>query len=339
MTYEEKFKTVIDAIQEAVKISVPTEPVKLNFTNENKLMLLSLEDTTAILLQLQDIHKVLIITARANTKWLTGWDPYTYERDFFHLAVFDNFQDWVKSQFKEESINKEVTELAESENSNTAINKIWTFLTEIDEKRLLGLDDQPIKVITRFSVIGNGIVGDYDTRKAIIDKLVSWDALEKYRKITFNGSDYFKFQIGKNYKKVFEVIKTNIRIKDSVVNKDPAQDRKIAEKDIVYKITYTEQTREIFINNFLMKQPRSFGNNDSVFAFLYKNPNKDLSLNEIEASIGINDIDLNKVVENLGFKADYRQVFFKVSKDRIRLNNPITREQLQALSIKSLKIS
>jgi len=108
----------------------------------------------------------------------------------------------------------------------------------------------------------------------------------------------------------------------------------------VYEITYVEQTREILLNGFLLKKLRSFSENDAIFAYLYKNPNEEQTDSDIKTGTGLKSIkDLNKFIENIGFKGDYRKVFFKVSKSKIKFNNPITIEFLQELGIKRLKIT
>lgn len=327
MTYEEKFKIVISAIQEAKKFTLPIEPTKLRFTYENGLMDLSLEDITAILIQMQELHKVIFITTKANTKRISGWDPYAEEKDFFNLAITDKFEKWANSYLKDENIEKEVNSfLEDSKDSIRAIRKFWAILEEIEEKRLLAVKNQLIKIPTKLSIVGNGIVGDYESRKSIVDKLIHWDAVNNLKKITFNGRDYFKFSVSNNYKKVFGAIKNNINKPES----KPTPIKHESKLEVpstsapIYEIKYNPQNREILLNNLLVRKPRSFGNNESVFDYLYNNPNKDWNLSEIEGAIGMQGIDLNKFVENIGFKGDIRKVFFKVSKDKIRFNNPIT---------------
>lgn len=131
----------------------------------------------------------------------------------------------------------------------------------------------------------------------------------------------------------------NLRKSDTQLPKSsqaqPSEEKSTIEE--IYRVTYSEQTRKIVINNFLIKQTRSFSENDSIFAYLYKNPNEDKSDEDIKAGTGLKSIkDLNKFIENIGFKGNLRKVFFKVSKSKIRFNNPITKMQLKELGIEEL---
>jgi hypothetical protein len=120
-------------------------------------------------------------------------------------------------------------------------------------------------------------------------------------------------------------------------DKEIDQQRKIAlsakvpavEPEPMLKITYTNG-REIFLNNiFLIGKPDFNGENDLVFSYLFKNPNKPFTKNEIERVIGeALQKSLHKIVENLGFGGDLKKVFFSVSKDSIQFNNPISKKQM-----------
>ena len=116
-----------------------------------------------------------------------------------------------------------------------------------------------------------------------------------------------------------------------------AQQQKIAlsagqqtqEPQLVLKIIYT-QTREIVLNDiFLIGKPDFNGENDLVFSYLYKKPNKPLTIKEIETAVrGPLQKSFHKIIENLGFRGDLKKVFFSVSKDSIQFNNPVTKKQI-----------
>lgn len=110
--------------------------------------------------------------------------------------------------------------------------------------------------------------------------------------------------------------------------------------DIVYEVTYT-QAREIMLNKvFQLAKPDFDTENDLVFNYLYKNPNQKFTKQQLEEAIGRQlTKDLHKIVENLGFKADLRKMFFSVSATSISFKNPITQEDLEALGIQKIKIS
>ncbi|KKP92825.1 MAG: hypothetical protein UR98_C0017G0017 [Parcubacteria group bacterium GW2011_GWA1_36_12] len=110
-------------------------------------------------------------------------------------------------------------------------------------------------------------------------------------------------------------------------------------QEVIYEVKYSTKTREILINNFLLSRPNSFSENDEVFEYLYNNPNKEISVEEIETSLRKElTKKFDKTLENLGFVGKLRTVFFKVSKDKIIFINPATKKDLEELDIKFLKL-
>jgi len=106
---------------------------------------------------------------------------------------------------------------------------------------------------------------------------------------------------------------------------------------IVYEVKYTP-AREILINGFLLAKLDFARENDNVFDYLYKNPNKTVSISELEKQLGEPLRKLpSKIVENLGFAGELKKVFFDISKSSIRFRKQITRSQLQELGIAWLK--
>ena len=109
--------------------------------------------------------------------------------------------------------------------------------------------------------------------------------------------------------------------------------------DAVYEVKYT-QAREILINGFLLAKLDFNSENDNVFDHLYKNPNKTVSITELEKRLG--DAPLkkspHKIVENLGFTQALKKAFFDISKGAIRFRKQITRSELQELGIAWLRI-
>lgn len=110
-------------------------------------------------------------------------------------------------------------------------------------------------------------------------------------------------------------------------------------REIVYEITYSPW-REVLLNKDIkLSKPDFDSENDIVFNYLYKNPNKKIYRDGIEKEEGREiSKSLHKIVENLGFKGDLKKVFFQVSKNAICFNNPITKEDLEALGISKIKL-
>lgn len=77
-----------------------------------------------------------------------------------------------------------------------------------------------------------------------------------------------------------------------------------------------------------------------MFDYLYKHPNQKFTKQQLEEAIDKKlTKDLHKIVENLGFKADLRKMFFSVSGTSILFRNPIHKKDLDELGIQKIKIS
>lgn len=178
--------------------------------------------------------------------------------------------------------------------------------------------------------------------KNILEKLSSLGAINNLHKGKVHHKKvaylFWSFFIGDNYQKVFDNCEKDY--KESA--KEDEQGKQIQEVQIqnpIYEIKYSEQTREILINNFLLKKLRSFSDNDTTFAYLYKHPNQEKSAEDIQKGAGLASLkDLNKFLDDIGFTGELRRVFFKVSKNRIRFNNPVTKEYLEEIGIERLKL-
>ena len=92
--------------------------------------------------------------------------------------------------------------------------------------------------------------------------------------------------------------------------------REIAEienqADIAYQIKYSDHTREIKLNNIVIAKPDFDSENDRFFNYVYLNPNKPLSTDEIEKLGNGNDKfkkRISDIVRDLGFNGKLRQIF------------------------------
>ena len=106
----------------------------------------------------------------------------------------------------------------------------------------------------------------------------------------------------------------------------------------IYEIRYTN-AGEILLNDFLFARPDYDGENHRVFEYVFKNPNRDIPLKEIEMRVSGTDIgkSLSKIVDNWGFKGDIRKAFFQVSQSIIKFRNPIYQKDLDNLHITRLR--
>lgn len=106
-------------------------------------------------------------------------------------------------------------------------------------------------------------------------------------------------------------------------------------------ITYSDKTREILINDiFILSRPNFNSTNDQVFSYLYKNPNKIITKNELEREATKSPITkrLHDIVQELGFKKDLFKAFYSISKSRITFRNPLSKQDLIDLDISRIRL-
>lgn len=107
-------------------------------------------------------------------------------------------------------------------------------------------------------------------------------------------------------------------------------------------INYSYNNREIILNDiFILARPNFTSTNELVFSYLYKNPNRVISLKELEREATKQGITKSphQIVKDLGFKKDLRKAFFNISKTNITFKNPVSKQDLDDLGIRLIKIS
>jgi hypothetical protein len=111
--------------------------------------------------------------------------------------------------------------------------------------------------------------------------------------------------------------------------------REIAEienqADIVYEIKYNSHMREIKLNNITITKPDFESENCKFFDYVFANPNKPLTIEEIkELGFGKGSKlkkQITDIVRDLGFNGKLRQIFFPVvQKNQVMFINPITKQ-------------
>lgn len=107
---------------------------------------------------------------------------------------------------------------------------------------------------------------------------------------------------------------------------------------ILYAVTYNEMTGEILINNRVFKKTNLDSLTDNIFAYLNKNPNRKIKIDEIQKAIEKNIKDLPKVIENAGFTGNLLRTFFRVSKTAIHFRQQITKTDFKKLNIDPLDL-
>lgn len=110
--------------------------------------------------------------------------------------------------------------------------------------------------------------------------------------------------------------------------------------EAVLTVAYTNSRQVVLNGVFQLSKPTLNGVNDLVFSYLYENPGKSFSKQQLETVIGQKiSKTLHKIVENLGFKSDLARAFFSVSKNDISFRNPITRDELNDMGLGNIKFN
>lgn len=109
----------------------------------------------------------------------------------------------------------------------------------------------------------------------------------------------------------------------------------------IFQIVYSDRNREITLNDYFLLSKPDFGSeNDLVFCYLFKNPNRKVTIKEIEEA---ENIKIKKtphaIIRDLGFTHDLGKIFFSVSADTFIFYNPVTPKHLEELGISKIKIS
>lgn len=113
----------------------------------------------------------------------------------------------------------------------------------------------------------------------------------------------------------------NLAIRQEIAEKE-------SQADVLYKIGYSDHTREVKLNNIVLTKTDFDSENDNCFSYIYSNPNRPIGIEEIEQAIG-NKVKkrLVHVLRDLGFVNELKIVFFPVAtKNQIMFVNPITKQ-------------
>ncbi len=220
--------------------------------------------------------------------------------------------------------------------SRKALEKIWNVLQEIEETRQLSSPEDYIKLTFRPpNFYGSKLEFDEVARQrtAIVNRLVYLNALTDLdHKTGMNGFLFFK--VGPQYKVVFRMYEGQYKNAARDYKKTNLPETEIS--DPVYEIRYSEKSREITINNFLLKKPDFDSENERFFTYVYANPNKRIDTKDLKAEGVVLKKTIHKVIENLGFTTQLKAVFFDVSKSSVRFKNPVSKSDLNEIAIKYL---
>lgn len=341
MNGKQKLYFLLEAINNARIITAKDRPIYIHPTNDLNNRLTQVE-LIQLFYKLSIEEKICIVIQKPydNKRKLVGLEGYyvlgifpAFDKYYLQIQQEPEYQEFTGKRY---STSKHQNKIQFKLNRK-ALEKIWNLLQEIEDKRGITTKNNPVR-ITSYAPNDKTNENLYEERKTILENLQSQDAITELHRVEAGGILYWAFKPSNNYYKIFKDYQNQYK----EASKDHNHSKQLEEikiEDPVYKVKYSEQTRKILINHFLLKKLRSFSDNDAIFAYLYKNPNQDKSDDDIKNGTGLKTIkDLNKFLDNIGFKGELRQVFFKVAKNKIRFNNPITRKYLKEVDIEYLEL-
>ena len=113
------------------------------------------------------------------------------------------------------------------------------------------------------------------------------------------------------------------------------------EADILYKITYSEHTREIKLNNMILARLQSDSKNVNFFEYVYSHSNQQLAVSDIEKDTAYAlSSNIQDILRDLGFKENIRKVFFPIAtKAKVMFVNPITKQYATKNDLPVIRLS
>lgn len=356
MTGKQKLYFLLDAIVDARDIAPSGHPLIIDATNDlnQNYRDIELSQLFSKLEKDEQVLKVLQEPSRVRTiDIVDALDPYapyetsddgcwhiellaTFDQYFSKIQAEPEYQDFTGKKPQKVLAPESQTPHKPSSYDRKALEKIWNVLQEIEEKRQLGTEGNPVR-IPCYLDYGQDADEIYEARKTILEKLQSLEAIAGLHKGRAGAYNYWSFEIGNKYQDILSDYKKQYQ---EVANAFQSTQVKQVPKEegILYTVQYSEGSREISVNGFFLAKPDFNRENEIVFTYLYARPNQRLSKLQIEKDNGIRLAKtLPKIIENLGFTGD-RKIFFDVSSEGILFRNPLTRKDLDERGLKYLKL-
>lgn len=346
MNYQEKYNLVAQAILEASEENFNSSTIQLCIDGRSKLSDLTIQEIDSILDDLLSEDAIKEPSTTTTGNWPIGAPIPPNGKIEFQFDKGHGFASWCVAHTKRK--NRKLTDL-----SPANFEKILDLILEIDDRFQIKQSSNLI--------VGNHVWLGEEKLPAL------WAAVD------VNSNDYMRFradaiqyledegvisesqvrQTDYDEKAVvnlridinkFLKIKTLVEQLQSPKKMAPAEEKQktIETKSIpsgqtIYEVKYTN-AQEVLLNNFLLSKLDFNSENDNVFGFIFRNPNRIITLDELKQPAG-GDLkkDIHKILENLGFKADLRKAFFRVSKNGVLFRNPVQKKDLEESGIDWLK--
>jgi hypothetical protein len=339
---EEKVYLLLQEIDELRQMTPSDEPISLVF--HNKVRPFNFTETPVILKKLEKDDQIISITYISDGVIRSGQAKNQGGHIFTITDKFDSYYQGLKerlskSQNQQEDIIKQKVEGF----SIDTIENYLNLLNTIKNKHETTPTNENVKLSC-----ANHYHGDHRIFPDLVDILTKklQSDFSIIRIISFDKGDMItgygnrpEFQIKIIEDKFLNFLKLVENRFQSLSNKTGNQSSQSLKSDNL-RISYSEHSREIILNDlFLISKPDFDSENERVFDYLYKNPNRTIGKGEIIEDLKISlTKDFNKIVENLKFKKDLRKAFFDISQDSIKFYNPVSKERLAGLGIKNIPI-
>lgn len=107
-------------------------------------------------------------------------------------------------------------------------------------------------------------------------------------------------------------------------------------------VSYTAESGQVLVNDvFTLGKTNYNSENELVFSYLVKNPNKIVTARELMNNATREPLKkrLHEIVRDLGFKGDLAKAFFRTASEDIYFRNPVSKADLSNLGISAIKMA
>jgi len=346
MSGKEKIYFLLDAIDDARTLAPSGQPLLIDPTNDlnRRYREIELSQLFTKLAKDEKVLQVLKAPSRTNTA-LDEFDPYEHADDgCWHIELLPAFDKYYlkiqqEPEYQEFTGKKPPTQ-TKIEPDRKALEKIWNLLQEIETKRNITPEgsDIAIPLVDLANTPVNQIDKTSDERRNMLSRLKDEGAIKDFR-LPDQIHEYVYLQIGDKYFEVYNYYKEEYK-KVAQNYQQSLEEEKTETKGIAYEVKYSEKSREILVNNFLIAKPDFNSENEVVFSYLYRNANRLVKTEELEKQVG-NKLKktIHGIIRDLGFAGRFAKVFFNnASKNGVVFRNPATYQDLKDLGVERIKI-
>lgn len=334
-TFQEKKDFIIKSIVDGYK----TRPNKDDHVFNLRIRLhkgltdQDLDDVSAILHALEKKDNVIVVESfDYPTPLFTGGAKLTTPRYdlLVRLKITKDIQNWYSAYLYEKNQKLEDLDLLQLENIyNTVLDIEGRLRIKPSTKVTIKLNQE-----CRFPLLAekcDGLLHSAEYREDALIFLARKNIITDF-KIRYSEYGDNEVDLFLNFNK-FQQFNDEIGKVHKNLNNDNSSNDKI-----LYNVTYNEMAGEILINNKVFKKTNLGSLTDNIFAYLNKNPNRKIKIDELREATEETIRDLPKVIENAGFTGNLSRTFFRVSKTAIFFRQQITKIDFKKLNIDLLNL-